>query len=68
MCTVPRKNGPFRDSAHKGLQLLQENYMNTHTHILYSFNTATNIAINTSNCVLKVCTVVQLHAALAMYS
>jgi len=43
----------------------------TFTHILYSFNTATHThtqQLNTSNCVFKVCFVVQLYAALAVYS
>jgi hypothetical protein len=45
MCTVPRKNGTFRDSAHKGLQLLQENYMNTHSYTLFLQHSYTYIAI-----------------------
>ena len=41
----------------------------SHTHILYSFNTTTHTQqLNTSYCVFKVCTVVQLQAALAVYS
>ena len=55
MCTVPWKNGAFRDSAHKGLELLQENYINTHSYTLFNtshsvllhnyINTATHIVI-----------------------
>jgi len=68
MCTVPRKNGAFRDSAHKGLQLLQENYINMQLiHTLFLQNLHSN-KINTSSCVFKVCIVVELHAALVMYS
>jgi hypothetical protein len=37
----------------------------THTHILYSFNTATT---HTAIKHFKLCIVVQLHAALAVYS
>jgi hypothetical protein len=62
MCTVPRKNGAFRDSAHKGLQLLQENYINTHTHSYTLFLQHSNYKH------FRVCIVVELHAALAVYS
>jgi len=65
MCTVPRKNGTFRDSAHKGFQRLQENDISTYTLIYFIPYTQ---KLNTSNCVFKVYIVIQLHAALAVYS
>jgi hypothetical protein len=58
MCTVQGKNGVFRDSAHKGLQLLQENHINTHTHIHFIPSTQ---QFSTS-------IVVELHAAIAVCS
>jgi len=51
MCTVPRKNGVFRDSAHKGLQLLQENYINTHSYTLFLQHSYTQ-QLNTLKCIL----------------
>ena len=33
MCTVPRKSGAFRDSAHKEIQRLQAHYISTHALI-----------------------------------
>jgi len=65
MCTVPRENGAFRDSAHKGLQLLQEKKVRQNTliyfipstqlykHMRTHTHTHTHTQqLNTSNCVL----------------
>ena len=72
MCTVPRKNSAFRDSAHRGLQLLQEEKQkgtSTHSYTLFQQHSYIYTQqLNTSNCVFKVCIVVQLHTALAVYS
>jgi hypothetical protein len=68
MCTVPRKNGTFRDSAHKGLQLVQGNYISIKLIYFIPSTHAHSNKINTSSCVFKVCIVVELHAALVVYS
>ena len=75
MCAVPRENGAFRDSAHQHTLIYfipstqLHTPINTSNCVFNSFNTAIcTQQLNTSYCVFKVCTVVQLHAALAIYS
>jgi hypothetical protein len=60
MCTVPRKSGTFRDSAHKGLQRLQENYINTHAliHVIPSTQLHKNLQVFIHQLHVTVCRVV----------
>jgi len=64
MCTVPGKNGTFRDSALKGLQRLQEKHQHTHSYTLFLQDSYIHTAIKH----FKLCTVIQLHVALVVYS